>query len=108
MSLIGDVIHEVNHPPTCTSIYHSQGALKASVFACWFTNLSWHIAGFVTKLIAKFQNAQVANSSPEISKYHIMTAISSARAANVATHACTKLNDEFMSLTAYECHSCHA
>ena len=71
MSLIGDVIHQVNHPPTCTSIYHSQEALKASVFACWFTNLSWHIAGFVTKLIAKFQNAQVANSSPEIAKYHI-------------------------------------
>ena len=36
---------------------------------CWFTNLSWHIAGFVT--IAKFQKAQVAKSSPEIAKYHI-------------------------------------
>ena len=53
MSLIGDVIHQVNHPPTCTSIYHSQ-----EVF--WFSNLSWHMAGSVTKLIAKFQNAQVA------------------------------------------------
>ena len=42
-----------------------------SVFAWWFTNLSRHIAGFVTKLTAKFQNAQVANSSPEIAKYHI-------------------------------------
>ena len=29
-----------------------------SVFACWFTYLSWHIAGFVT--LAKFQNAQIA------------------------------------------------
>ena len=32
MSLTSDVTHEVNHPPTCTSIYHSQGALK--VFFC--------------------------------------------------------------------------
>ena len=40
MSLMGDVIHQVNCPPTCTCIYHSQGALKASLFACWFTNLS--------------------------------------------------------------------
>ena len=71
MSLIGDVIHQVNHPPTCTSIYHSQGALKASGFAYWFTNLSYYIAGFVTKLIAKFQNAQVANSSLELANYHI-------------------------------------
>ena len=72
MLLIGDVIHQVtDHPPTCTSIYHSQGALKASLFACWFTNLSWHIVGFVTKLIAKFQNAQVANSSPEIANYQL-------------------------------------
>ena len=67
MSLIGDVMYQVSHPPTCTSIYHSQGALKASGFACWFTNLS----GFVTKLIAKFQNDQVANFSPEVAKYHI-------------------------------------
>ena len=58
MSLISR-IHQVNHPPTCTSIYHSWGALK--VF--WFTNLSWHIAGFVTKLIVKLQNAQVAYCS---------------------------------------------
>ena len=49
-SLMGEVIHQVNHPPTCISIYHSKGALK--VF--WFTNLSWHIIGFVTKLIVKF------------------------------------------------------
>ena len=63
MSLIGDVIQSSSYMHT-----HSQEALKASVFARWFTNLSWHIAGFVTKLIAKFQNA---NSSPEIAKYHI-------------------------------------
>ena len=49
--LMSAVIHQVNHPPTCTSIHHSQEDLKV-----WFTNLSWHIAGSVT--IAKFQNAQ--------------------------------------------------
>ena len=48
-SLMGEVIHQVNHPPTCTSIYHSQVTLR--VF--WFTNLSWHIAGFVTKLYSQ-------------------------------------------------------
>ena len=105
---MGEIIHQVNHPPTCTSIYHSQGALK--VF--WFTNLSWHIAGFVTKLIVKFQNAQVAYSSPKIAmQVSHMPAISPARDANVATHAWTKFNDEFMSLTVsgvYECRSCHA
>ena len=59
--------------------------------------------GFATKLIAKFQNAQVANSSPETSsQVSHMPAISPARAANVATHACTKLNDEFMSLTVFQ------
>ena len=108
MSLLGEGIHQVNHPPTCTSFYHSQGALK--VF--WFTNLSWYIAGFVTKLIAKFQNAQVAYSSPKIAmQVSHMPAISPAREANVATHAWIKLNDEFTSLTvsgAYECRSCHA
>ena len=62
MSLMGEVIHQVNHPPPCTSIYHAQGALK--VF--WFANLSWHVAGFVTQLIVKFQNAQVAYSLPKI------------------------------------------
>ena len=35
VSLMGEVMHQVNHPPTCISIYHSQGALK--VF--WFTNI---------------------------------------------------------------------
>ena len=108
MSLMGDVIHQVNHPPPCTSIYHTQGALKMF----WFTNLSWHIAGLVTKLIVKFQNAQVAYSSPEIAmQVSHMPAISPAREANVATHALTKLNDEFMSLRVsgvYECRSCHA
>ena len=75
----------------------------------WFTYLSWHIAGFVTKLIVKFQNAQVAYSSPDIAmQVSHMPAISPAREANVATPAWTKLNDEFMSLTAsgvYECTS---
>ena len=76
MSLMGDVIHQVNHPPTCTSIYHSQeGILLAGLLICGI----WHIAGYVTKLIAKFQNPQVANSSPEIA--------SITYAANVATHA---------------------
>ena len=28
MSLMSDVRHQVNHPPTCTSIYNSQGALQ--------------------------------------------------------------------------------
>ena len=37
-----------------------------SAFACWFTNLSWYIAGFVT-----ISNVQVAKSSPEKAKYHI-------------------------------------
>ena len=88
MSLMGEVIHQVNHPPTCISIYHSQGALK--VF--WFTNLSWHITGFVTKLIVKFRNAQVAYSSPEIAmQVSHMPAISPARTTNIATHAWTKL-----------------
>ena len=68
MSLMGDVIHQDNHPPTCMSIYHLQGALK--VFSGLLVCGIWHIAGYVTKLIAKFQNAQVANSSPEIAKYH--------------------------------------
>ena len=82
-----------------------------SVFACWFTNLSWHIAGFVT--IAKFQNTQVAQSSPEIAmQVSHMPAISPARAANVTTHAWTKLYDEIVSLISgiYEsqCRSCHA
>ena len=108
MSLMGEVIHQVNHPPTCTSIYHSQETLK--VF--WFTNLSWHIAGFVTKLIVKFQNAQVAYSSPKIAmQVSNMPDISPARDGNVAIHAWTKFNDEFMSLTVsgvYECRSCHA
>jgi len=100
---MGEVIHQVNYPPT--SIYHSQGALR--VF--WFTNLSWHRAGFVTKLIVKFRNAQVAYSSPEIAmQVSHMPAISPARTANVATHAWTKLNNDFMSLTVYECRSCHA
>ena len=27
------VIHQVNHPPTCTSIYHSQGTLKVFLLA---------------------------------------------------------------------------
>ena len=68
MSLMGDVIHQVNHPPTCTSIYHSQvGILLAGLLICGI----WHIAGYVTMLIAIFQNPQVANSSPEIAKYHI-------------------------------------
>ena len=52
----------------------------------------WHIAGYVTKLTAKFQNAQVANP-------------------HSYTHARTKLDDEFMSWTVsgvYECRSCHA
>ena len=54
----------------------------------WFTNLSWHIAGFVTKLIVKFQNAQVVYSSPKIAmQVSHMPAISPARDANVATHA---------------------
>ena len=66
MSLMGDVIHQVNQSPTCTSIYHSLGGGGGgggrggegggrggrvrggggfeSVFACWFTNLSWHIS----------------------------------------------------------------
>ena len=79
MSLMGEVIHQVNHPPTCTSIYHSQGTLK--VF--WFTNLSWHIAGFVTKLIVKFQNAQVAYSSPKIA---MQVSHMPARDGNVATY----------------------
>ena len=44
-AMMSDVIAtSVNHPPISTFIYHSQGALK--VF--WFTNLSWHITGFVT------------------------------------------------------------
>ena len=43
-------------------------------------------------------NTQVAKSSPEIGNYHIiMPAISLARAANVATHAWTKLYNEVMS-----------
>ena len=25
MSLMSDVTHQVNHPPTCTSIHHSRG-----------------------------------------------------------------------------------
>ena len=29
-----------------------------------FTNLSWHLAGFVSDLLFKFQNTYVANSSP--------------------------------------------
>ena len=78
----------------------------------WFTNLSRHIAGFVTKLIVKFQNAQVAFSSPKIAmQVSHMPAISSARNGNVAIHAWTKFNDELMSLTVsgvYECRSCHA
>ena len=72
-----------------------RGALK--VF--W---LSWHTAGFVTKFIVKFQNTQVAYSSPEIAmQVSHMPAISPARAAN----------DEFLSLTVSgvnECRSCHA
>ena len=27
-SVFKGLIHQVNHPPTCTSIHHSQGALK--------------------------------------------------------------------------------
>ena len=110
MSLMSDVIH-----PFMSSNMHihlpSTGGFD-SVFACWFTNLSWHIAGFVTKLIAKFQNTQVANSSPKISnQVSHMPAISPARAANVATHAWTKLNNKFMSLrvsSVYECRSYYA
>ena len=66
MSPMSDVIHQVNHPPTCTFT----GGFE-SVFDCWFTILSWRIGGFVT--IVKFQNTQVAKikSSPEIAKYHI-------------------------------------
>ena len=86
MSLMGEVIHQVNHPPTCTSIYHSLGALKV----LWFTNLSWHTEGLITKLIVKFQNTQVTYSSPEIALQVSHTpAICPARAANVATHALT-------------------
>ena len=33
MSLMSDAIHQVNHPPMCTSIYHSQGALKVFLLA---------------------------------------------------------------------------
>ena len=77
MSLMGDVIHQVNHPPSCTSIYHSQGALKVFLLAGLLICGIWHIAGYVTKLIAKFQNAQVANSSPEIAKYHYASHFSS-------------------------------
>ena len=74
MSLMDDVIHQVNHPPTCTSIYHSQGALKVFLLAGLLICGIWHIAGYVTKLIAKFQ---VANSSPEIAKYHYASHFSS-------------------------------
>ena len=102
MSLMSDVILLHAHPFTIT-----QGAFKL-FFACWFTNLSWYIAG----TIAKFQNAQVAKSSPEISsQVSHMPAISPARAAiNVATHAWTKLYDEIMSWISgvYECRQCHA
>ena len=70
MSLMGDITHQVNYPPTCTSIYHSQGALKVFFLAGLLICGIWHITGCVTKLIAKFQNAQVANSSPKIDKYH--------------------------------------
>ena len=51
-------------------IYYSQGALKVLLVAGLHNCLT----------IAKFQNAQVAKSSPEI-------AISPARAANVVTYA---------------------
>ena len=77
MSLMGAVIHQVNHPPTCTSIYHSQGALKCSGLLICHGMI---IAGFVTKLIVKFQNAQVAYSlAMQVSH---MPAISPAREAN--------------------------
>ena len=42
----------VNHPPKCTPIYYSLGALKVFLL-CWL------------------ENSQVAKSSPEIAKYHI-------------------------------------
>ena len=52
MSLLGDVILQVNYPPTYTSIYHLQGALKAFLLAGLLICGIWHIAGYVTKLIA--------------------------------------------------------
>ena len=76
MSLMNDVIHQVNHPPTRTSIYHLQGALKVFLLAGLLICGIWHIA-YVTKLIAKFQNTQVANFSPEIAKYHYASHFSS-------------------------------
>ena len=75
MSLMSDVIHQVNHPGLLHAHPFTGGFQSA--FACWFTNLSWHIAtaGFFT--IAKLQNAQVAKFSPEIAKYHICQPFSS-------------------------------
>ena len=77
-----------------------------SVFDCWFTNLSWHIGGFVT--LAKFQNAQVADkikSSPEPTQVSHMPVISPARAANVATYAWLSfMMKSWTGFLAFECH----
>ena len=88
-------------------IHHLGESLNRAAH-CWFTNLSLHTAGFVT--IAKFQNVQVASPLTQDSQVSHTPAISPARAANVATHAWTKLYNKIMSLIScvYECHLCHA
>ena len=60
---------------------------------CWFNNLSWHTAEFVSVYchtsVIKLGGAEVDMSSPEIAKYHMcrqIAAISPASAATVATH----------------------
>ena len=50
MSLTGDVIHQVIHPPICTSIYHSQGALKVFLLAvlliCVASPIHWDLVTY--------------------------------------------------------------
>ena len=106
MSLMSDVVHQVNHPGLLHAHHLPFIGGFGSVFACWFTNLSWHIAGFVT--IAKFQKAQVAKVLTRDSQVSHMPAISPARAANVATHAWTTWSFTMKSWAGFLAFAVHA